>query len=236
MADEVMEEADLGPTRPCAYCGTPIHEQCHRCVHCGGHVGIAWKTVDPELYGLVFSSVLIGVGSLGSWSQHRPSDFHGTDTIRGTAMLALSIYAVIQGMLSIYHRRHVIWPMLLNAILALWVSIGGIVDVTKSEAWKAAQAKVEKGGVSLLENYVGWWLRQIPPGFLLLVAGGGLIAILLIKGLVAGAGTAAAKAKAEQETKAAAAAERRSRRTGKPEDVAGTPPAEQPPSEPPPTA
>ncbi len=232
MADEAMD--DQGPTRPCAYCGTPIHELCHRCPHCGGHVGIAWKTVDAELFGLIFAAVLIGVGSLSSWTSHRPSDLHGSDTIRGTAMLALSVYALFQGVLNVYHRRHVIWPSLLNATLALWVSIGGILDVSKSEAWKAAQEKVDKGGVSLLESYVGWWLRQIPPGFLLLLAGGALVAILLLKGIVAGAGSAAAKSREKEESKAAAAAERRARRSGKPDGGADTaPPAAEPPASPP---
>lgn len=77
MADEIAStETEPGAEvalRPCAYCGHPIHPESHRCVDCGGHVGLAWGTVHKELFLFLFLSVLIAVGCLVSWVGRTPA-------------------------------------------------------------------------------------------------------------------------------------------------------------------
>jgi hypothetical protein len=231
MADD-LDTADGEPElRPCAFCGAAIDPRCHRCSECGGHVGLAWKTVDAELFGMIFASVLIGIGCLVSWTQKRPADFTGISTVRGSVMLALAVYGVFSGVLNVLYRRHVVWPALINAILALWTGVGGLMDVMQTEAWKNAGREREEQ-VAYFEKYFGEYMRAIPPGFLLLTIGGALVMMMIVKGLVAGAGNASAKAKAKEAARDAEAEARRARRrsaTGG--DV--PPPGDVPPAPPP---
>jgi hypothetical protein len=230
MADDMDTggEADA-ELRPCAFCGAAIDPRCHRCSECGGHVGLAWKTVDTELFGMIFASVLIGVGCLVSWTQKRPADFTGISTVRGSVMLALAVYGIFSGVLNILYRRHVVWPALINSIFALWTGVGGIMDVMQSAQWKAAgQDRPEQ--VAYFEKYFGEYMRAIPPGFLLLTVGGALVMMMIVKGLVAGAGSSAAKAKAKEAARDADAEARRARRR---QTGGETPPADVPPPLPP---
>lgn len=76
MADEIPSTetapgADVA-LRPCAYCGHTIHPESHRCVECGGHVGLAWGTVHKELFLFLFLSVVIAAACLVSWTGRTP--------------------------------------------------------------------------------------------------------------------------------------------------------------------
>jgi hypothetical protein len=230
--DDSRDEAVAGEPelRACAFCGAAIDPRCHRCSECGGHVGIAWKTVDTELFGMIFASVLIGIGCLVSWSQKRPTDFTGISTVRGSVMLALAVYGVFSGVLNVLYRRHTVWPTLVNSLLALWTGVGGILAVTETAAWKAAGERTEQ--ISFFEKYVGGYVRAIPPGFILLTVGGALVMMMIVKGLVAGAGSASARAKAAEAAREADAEARRARRRGG--SSSDVPPPDVPP--PPPLA
>src|SRR5262245_19735555 len=121
MADEIGTSDDEGlggaeavEQRHCPYCGTAIDSRAHRCVACGGHVGIAWGTVHKEHWLFVFSAILIGVGCVASWNGRTPAgpngpEISGLDTIRGTLMFALAIYGLIAGIFNILFRRMVLW-------------------------------------------------------------------------------------------------------------------------------
>src|SRR5947207_13492400 len=61
-----------GETRPCAYCGAQIHPLSTRCPECGGHVSLAWRTVHKEHFLFLFTSILIAIGCLVSWSPRHP--------------------------------------------------------------------------------------------------------------------------------------------------------------------
>jgi hypothetical protein len=74
MADDLtMTEPDAAAAlRPCAYCGTPVHPASHRCLHCGGHVGLAWGTVHREIFLFLFLAIATVVGCLASWTGRTP--------------------------------------------------------------------------------------------------------------------------------------------------------------------
>ena len=122
MADEnaTNDEAGAIELRPCSYCGTDIHPSSHRCVTCGGHVGLSWGTVHKELFLFLFASILIGVGCIASWAVRSPTGdadpSNGLRTIRGCVMFALALYGVTSAYFSILNRKMVVWPFLLNAL------------------------------------------------------------------------------------------------------------------------
>lgn len=224
MADEnaMNDEAGAIELRPCSYCGTDIHPSSHRCVTCGGHVGLSWGTVHKELFLFLFASILIGVGCIASWAVRSPTGdadpSNGLRTIRGCVMFALAIYGVTSAYFSILNRKMVVWPFLLNALIALWVGIPAITGTMGGTAWKAWSKLAETGGGTLMDKWFGS-MRAIPPGLLLVAIGGTLVAISILKGLVGGFVSGAAKSKAAQEAAGAkGVARRRGARGG---DAAG---------------
>jgi hypothetical protein len=242
MADETVSgtEAD-GESRPCAYCGTPIHPASGRCPECCGHVALAWGTVHREHFLFLLSSILIAVGCLVPWTIRWPattdpdqlaaaaasaaSSLDGLATVRGPLMLCLAIYGIFVAVFNVLYRRMVMWPFVLNCMVALWVGGAGVARAASSPAWDAWGKKLKD--TNLFDEYLGQ-LRAIPPGFLLLTLAGLLVALTLVKGVVAGFAAGAAKEKAKR----AATTDRRARRAAGGAGDAG--PAT--PGEPPPTA
>jgi len=226
MADDSAMNDEAGgeevPLRPCSYCGTDIHPSSHRCVTCGGHVGLSWGTVHKELFLFLFASVLIGVGCIASWAIRSPSGSsdaaNGLTTIRGCVMFALSLYGITSAYFSILNRKMVVWPFLLNALIALWLGLPAVSNAIGGPAWKAWGKLAETGGGTLMDKWFGGF-RAIPPGILLLTVGGLLVAISILKGIVAGFVAGAAKSKAAQEEAATKGTSRR--RGSKAADAAG---------------
>ncbi len=216
MADEsaTNDEAGAGEVelRPCSYCGTDIHPSSHRCVTCGGHVGLSWGTVHKELFLFLFASILIGVGCIASWAVRTPTGsteaMNGLSTIRGCVMFALALYGVTSAYFSILNRKMVVWPFLLNALIALWIGLPTVSNAIGGPAWKAWGKLAETTNSTLMDKWFGGF-RAIPPGLLLLTVGGLLVAVSILKGIVAGFVAGAAKSKAAQEDAGAKGATRR---------------------------
>lgn len=211
--DDADLAADDSEMRPCAYCGATIHPSSHRCPECGGHVGIAWGTVHKESFLFLLAGIFMAVGAMVSWDQARPSALTGLQTIRGALIFALALYGIVVGVIGVFNRRTVVWPFFMNALVALWVGIDGIVKSLDSPLYE--QLRVLPGQP--------WWgkFRAIPPGMWLLTVGGALVVMAVLKGLVGGFATSKAKSRTEAEERAAKDAARRGRRAA----TLGVPPA-----------
>lgn len=168
--------------RPCAFCGTSIHAKSHRCPDCGGHVGVAWGTVHKEVYLFLFSACLIAAGCLVSWDQNRPGTWNGLTTIRGSLMFAFALYGMFRAVISLFNRSMIVWPFFLNALLALWVGISGIMSCVNSKLWEKYANQEHHSLAGKFEDP----LRAIPPGFWLITLAGFLVVLVVLKGVVAG--------------------------------------------------
>ncbi len=188
--------------RPCKFCGAETDSRAYRCRDCGGHVALAWGTVHKEQFLFLFSAVFIGIGCLAPWDAGRPGKLYGISTIRGSMMLGLAAYGVFVAMLNIHHRRMVVWPFFLNALVALWTGLEVVFSVIGGADWNK-RIDESKHLLKFLDG-----VKAIPPGMLMLVVAGLLVMIALLKGVIAGFMGGAAKAKSGQRQ----AAERRSRR------------------------
>jgi uncharacterized membrane protein len=185
-AEELMYEAEAGRRRAVA----------------------SMSLVHKEHFGLLFANCFFFAGSLAAWTRVPPgttatsaSLIHGLDTIRGTTIFALALYGFWVSAVGLYTKRTVIWPFLLNAILALWVGLGGVIggisgfdkaieEVKKRESYSALDTALAGPG-------------SIAPGAWMLAVSGLLVMFMILKGILGGASKAKA-AKAE-----AAAARRR---------------------------
>jgi hypothetical protein len=189
---DVAADAEM---RPCAFCGTEIHAKSHRCPDCGGHVGIAWGTVHKEIYLFLFASCLIAAGCLFSWDEHRRGTWNGLTSIKGGLMFSLAIYGMFRAVISLFNRSMIVWPFFLNAILALWIGVAGILRVMKSPTWEEYKKLPTPGFLDKFENP----LHAIPPGYWLLTIAGALVILVVLKGVVAGFASGGGKPAAKKD-------------------------------------
>ncbi len=176
-AEALMQEAEMGRRRAVA----------------------AMSQVHKEHFALLFAHCFFLAGSLAAWNRAEPGAtassgalLHGLDTIRGAAIFALALYGFWVSAIGLYTRRTVVWPFLLNALLALWVGLGGVIDGFKAEAFGKAMDSVPAGSSYLAKYLAG--PGSIAPGFWMLAAAGVLVIFLIIKGILGGASKSKARA------------------------------------------
>lgn len=162
--------------------------------HAGLKARASWSLVHKELLLLLLANCLFFGGVLAAWSRAAPGQvgdpstyINGLDTIRGALIFVLAIYGFWTLALSLWFRQVVVWPFLINALLALWVGIAGFTRTIGSDSWDQActyldhmpsRSFLDKGMIPL---------SSIPPGYWLLTVGGALVLIVLLKGVISGA-------------------------------------------------
>ena len=159
-----------------------------------------WSLVHPELVVMLLANCFFFAGALVAWDRTLAWDanpvraFTGLETIRGAVIFALSIYGFWTLVFNIWYRQLKIWPFLINGLIALWVGIGGILATVGSARWDGASAWLEKQTSSYLDVVLAP-LSSIAPGFWLLTAGGALVLITLLKGIMGGRAQVKAQAR-----------------------------------------
>lgn len=153
--------------------------------------------VHKEHFAFLFANCFFLAGSLAAWTRAPFGDavnggalMHGLDTIRGAAIFALALFGFIVSFLGFYTKRTVVWPFLLNALLGLWVGLGGVVKGIGSEAWDTAYKNLKDptkfSEYSKLDEALAG-LSTIAPGFWMLTFASLMVMFLVIKGIVGGA-------------------------------------------------
>jgi hypothetical protein len=160
----------------------------------------SWSLVHKEMLLMLLANCFFLAGVLAVWARAVPGEtfdpsqaITGLDTIRGGIIFALAIYGFWTFALNVWFRQLVVWPYLVNALLALWVGIPGFTHNIGSDRWDAANAYLAKHAHSMLDNALTP-LSVIPPGFWLLTIGGALVLIVLLKGIIGGASRSRAAA------------------------------------------
>lgn len=158
-----------------------------------------WFLVHKELLLLLFANCLFFAGVLAAWDRTLDWDtaprlaFTGMSTIRGGLIFALSIHGFWTILLNFRYRQTIVWPFLINAIFALWVGIPGFTSNFGSDRWTAANDYMDHQTASFLAKLMAP-LSNTAPGFWLLTAGGALVLIVLLRGVISGASSTKAKA------------------------------------------
>jgi hypothetical protein len=178
-----------------------------------------WSLVHKELLAMLLANCFFFAGALVAWARVHPwggmgaTPYSGLETIRGAAIFGLSLFGFWIMVINVWHRQLIVWPYLLNALLALWVGIPGFTNAFGSEAWDRSSEwlKAQPGSHSFLEKAMTP-LSNIAPGYWLLTAGGALVLIVLVKGILGGASQSRAAAASEAASGGGAAGGRRRRR------------------------
>ena len=162
-----------------------------------------WFMVHKELLLLLLANCLFFAGTLVSWGRLMPWDagfdanasrsyLMGLDTIRGGLIFALALHGFWTLFLNFRYRQTIVWPFLVNAIFALWVGIPGFTGNFGSDRWTAATEYMDHQTASFLAKLMAP-LSNTAPGFWLMTAGGALVLIVLLKGVISGASATKAK-------------------------------------------
>jgi hypothetical protein len=153
--------------------------------------------VHKEHYAFLFANCLFFAGALAAWRSgpYGANDAgaavtHGLETIRGSLVFALALYGFWSLGIGLYTKRTVVWPLLLNMLLGLWVGLGGVVKGIGSPAWEQAYKDLydpaKTASYSAIDKMLAG-LGTIAPGYWMLTGGALLVLFILIKGIVSGA-------------------------------------------------
>lgn len=151
--------------------------------------------VDKQLFTFLFANCLFFAGALACWGRVAVWDGgvpirDGLDTIRGAMIFALSIYGFWTAYFNIYGGQMKVWPYLINALIALWAGIGGIMGAFAGNPspWDKAGAYLDTPGLKkILLDDITVRLSTIAPGYWLVTLGGVIVLWVILSGLKKGA-------------------------------------------------
>ena len=152
-----------------------------------------WHHNSKQLFSFLFANCFFFAGTLAVWNRAVPGEagdpslyINGLDTIRGSVIFALSLYGFWTAVFNLWHGQMKVWPYLLNAVLALWIGIGGIAAGVGGERWDAAKAWLGEQTSKKLLDDITVPISVIAPGFWLLSIGGLIVVWVIIQGLLKG--------------------------------------------------
>ncbi|MEN8150285.1 MAG: hypothetical protein ABFS86_10705 [Planctomycetota bacterium] len=87
----------------------------------------------PQLFFFLFCSLAMTVGTLLPWERTSAKfNLTGADSIGGGLLLVLALYGVITGFFNIYHRKMIVWPVLLAAVEGAIIGWQRVVQILTS--------------------------------------------------------------------------------------------------------
>ena len=110
-------ESGPPPTKPCVFCGSEIATPALRCAHCSGFLPIAEGTIFKQYFFFLFACLAMTIGALLPWERtFLKGNLTGADSIQGGFLLLFAGYGLITSFWNIYHRKMIVWPVLLAAL------------------------------------------------------------------------------------------------------------------------
>jgi len=202
LAEEAVEEGygDEGAPPP----GGTYEDLMHEAEAGRRRANASMSLVHKEHYAFLLANCFFFAAALASWrsmpygaNETGAAVTHGLETIRGSLVFALAVYGFWSLGIGLYTKRTVLWPLLLNMLLGLWVGLGGVVKGIGSPTWEQAYKDLADPVKTPSSSKMDEWLAglgTIAPGFWMLTAGSLLVLFILIKGIVSGAAKTKARA------------------------------------------
>jgi hypothetical protein len=191
MADDNQDPVDAAPP------GGTADELIYEAEANRRRAAAAMHLVHKEHFAFLFANCFFLAGALAAWTRapygaavDASKLMTGMDTIRGAAIFALAIYGFWTSGIGLYTKKTKVWPFLLNALLGLWVGLGGVIKGFSSPAWDEAY-KVLKDP-ELTPSYTPMdtilaGVGTIAPGFWMLTGASLLVVFIVLKGIMGGA-------------------------------------------------
>ena len=163
----------------------------------------------PQLFFFLFSCLAIAIGCLLPWERtYLKGNLTGADSIGGGFLLVFAIYGVISGFFNIYHRKMIVWPVILAAIdgaIIGWQRVVQILGGLNKNDFITTDDQFGKF-VQTVKGYV----QSMGPGLYLVTIFSTLILLSIIVSVFKGAKEDARRKTEEREARAEARKSRRS--------------------------
>jgi len=163
----------------------------------------------PQLFFFLFCSLAIAVGCLLPWERtYLKGNLTGADSIGGGFLLVFAIYGVISGFFNIYHRKMIVWPVLLTAIDGCIIGWQRVVQILSGLDRNQFITTDDEFGkvVQTVKGYV----QSMGPGLYLVTIFSTLILLSIIIGVFKGAKEEGRRKAEEREARAESRKSRRS--------------------------
>lgn len=185
--------------KECILCGEGIAPFADRCAHCGGFLPIAEGRAFGQHFFFFLCSLAIFIGTLLPW-EGMWWDSYGWRGIGGGFLLVLSGYGMVAAFFNIFHRRMIVWPVILAAVEGTYLSWRRLFQLTSSEVAKAIDFSGDLGAKkrALME-----WLHLFGPGLLVVLFFATVFWLVFAWSVIQGGRAAGARKEAEKASRAA---------------------------------
>jgi hypothetical protein len=185
--------------KECVLCGEAIWAYADRCSHCGGFLPIAEGRAFGQHFFFFVCSLAIFIGTLLPW-EGMWWDSYGWRGLGGGFLLVLAGYGMVAAFFNIFHRRMIVWPVILAAVEGTYLSWRRLFQLTSTEAAKSIQWGEDLGAKkkALFE-----WLHLFGPGLLVVLFFATVFWIVFVMSVIQGGRSSAARKEAEKAARAA---------------------------------
>jgi hypothetical protein len=183
----------------CVWCGEVLPIFADRCSHCSGFLPIAEGRAFGQHFFFFVASLAIFLGTLLPW-EGAWYDSHGYRSTLGGFLLLFAGYGMVAAFFNIFHRRMIVWPVVLAALEGTWLGWKRVFQLTGSEA---ANAIEWSGDMAAKKKAIIEFSRLFGPGLWLVVIFSTLFWLVFVFAVIQGGRAAGARKEAEKAARAA---------------------------------
>ncbi len=193
--------APSGPAeaKECVFCGEVIPGFADRCSHCGGFLPIAEGRAFGHHFFFFVTCLALFLGTLLPW-EGAWFDSNGFRSIHGAFLLLLAGYGMVAAFFNIFHRRMIVWPVILACVDGAYAGWKRAIQIAGSEG---AQAINWDGDFWAKKRAVIEFLRLFGPGLWLVLLFATVFWFVFVISVVQGGRAAGARKEAEKAARAA---------------------------------
>jgi len=204
---ELSMEREEPTTKHCVFCGSEIAAGALRCPHCAGFLPIAEGTIFKQYFFFLFASMAMAIGTMLPWERtFLKGNLTGTDSIGGGFLLVFAIYGIIVSVWNIYHRKMIVWPVMLAALDGAVLGIQRVIQIVPNIVVEIPEGS---SGIYKIQLTVKTYAQSFGPGLYLVTIFSVLVLFSVVISVFAGAKQDARRKADEREMRAASRKSRR---------------------------
>jgi hypothetical protein len=190
--------------KECILCGEGIATFADRCAHCGGYLPIAEGRAFGHHFFFLVCCMAIFIGTMLPW-EGMWWDSYGWRSIHGGFLLLLAGYGMVAAFFNIFHRRMIVWPVILAALDGTYTGWRRLIQLASSDV---AQKIDWNGDLFQKKKAFIEFSRLFGPGLLLVVLFASIFWLVFVWSVIRGGVAAGARKEAEKAARAARRAEK----------------------------
>jgi hypothetical protein len=185
--------------KECPLCGEGIAVFADRCAHCGGFLPIVEGRAFGQHFFFLVCSMAIFIGTLLPW-EGMWFDSYGWRSIAGAFLLVFAGYGMVAAFFNIFHRRMIVWPVILAAVDGTYAGWQRVLQIAASPDAKAIEftGDLFQKKMALLKYF-----QLFGPGLWLVTIFSTVFWLVFVMSVIQGGRSSAARKEAEKAARAA---------------------------------